>query len=167
MEISAILKEFELLILNLQFYVALGTISMAVTTAWSIKRQSNIYKINDIRSRIDTFFIPFFETFTYQFANETEFQRKWDSVRPFIRNASKATQNAFFNNKFSSKVPKTMYNEGALSEKQEYSASDNFYKIAWNDFKKLDSKLMKLQKTKGTNLPETPGDHNFKLQRVP
>lgn len=38
MYLSVIWKGFELLIVNLQFYVAFGTISMGVATAWSIKK---------------------------------------------------------------------------------------------------------------------------------
>ena len=163
MELIVIWEEFELLILNLQFYVAFGTISMAVATAWSIKRQGDINKIKDIRIRIQSFYVPFFDTFTYKCENEKELQGKWNNVRPFIRNASRETQNAFFYYKLNEKIPRIIYLDTNQSNERDYNAWDKFYAIAWNDFRDLDSKLMKLQKTKGTNLPESPGEHNFAL----
>ena len=166
MELIAILKGFELLIFNLQFYVALGTISMAAATAWSIKRQGNLYKIMELRMRINSFYIPFFEVFTQKWENDNGFKEKWDNVRPFVRNSSKATQNAIFDSDLYSKIPRLKYSDAIPLDREDYDAWDEFYAIAWKDFRDLDSKLMKLQKTKGTNLPESPDKHNFTLQLI-
>jgi hypothetical protein len=66
------------MMLNLQFYVAIGTISMALTTAWSVMRQGRLDKITDLRGRISSFYIPFIHVFTHKWTTDKEFQEEWN-----------------------------------------------------------------------------------------
>ena len=164
--LNIIWKYIELLLSNLQFYVAVGTISMSVTTAWSVIRQNKLDKIKDLRERINSFYLPFFKVFTNNWKDDGEFKYAWDIIRPSIRNATIKTQKALFAPDIYHKSPKFSYDPDIPYEKKEYEAWDELYQTAWEDFRDLDQKLMKLQGTPGTVPPVNPDEHNFKLKKV-
>lgn len=167
MNVDLIAADIALLLSNLQFYVAVGTISMAITTAWSVRRQGRLDRIKDIRDRIHSFYYPVMNLFTFPWPDDDRFQAEWNRIRPFVRNASNKTQNALFGKGIYEKMPWLQYVEGDTQSELEYNAWDNFYNKAWEDLRKLDSILMKLQRTKGTETPKEPYPHNFNLEPLP
>lgn len=84
-----------------------------------------------------------------------------------VRNAAKKTQEALFESGIYNKSPRLWYLKGDSVAEQEYTAWHNFYDGAWKDFRKMDSLLMKLQKSEWTEMPASPDEHNFKIGPVP
>ena len=153
----------ESLLLNVEFYVALGTILMAMTTALSVYRQGRLSKILDLRERINVFYIPLFHTFTYPWDNDTDFQKAWNGVRPHIRTALCGTVDALYNGEIYGKTPRLHYLQGVSDNEKEYKAWYNFYREAWRDFNTLDKRLMRLEKNVRTDLPNEPDPPCFDL----
>lgn len=153
----------ESLLLNLEFYVALGTILMAVTTALSVYRQGRLSKILDLRERINDFYIPLFNVFTYHWDNDAHFQEAWNVVRPHIRTALRGTVDALYNGEIYGKTPRLHYLNDNSDDEKEYEAWHNFYKEAWRDFKTLDKRLMRLEKNVRTDLSNEPDPPCFDL----
>ena len=163
--LDIIWKNVVMLLTNLQFYVAVGTISMAVTTAWSVRRNGKLDEVRDLKERINSFYLPFFEVFSHKW-NDEEFKDAWNRIRPFIRNASIKTQKALFDGGIYGKSPKLLYNEDDADEKKEYEAWDKLYQVAWEDFWDLDSELMRLQRKPRTKPPDDPIAHNFEQRKI-
>ncbi len=155
---------FLILLHNLQFYVALGTISMASTTALSVilseRRQFQRDKIFRIRSEINSFYLPFFDLFSKDWNNISssldDSWNKWEHVRPFIRDVESATVNSFFENGMNTAQMPTVTQSGTNRDESELGPWRNFHADAWKDFVILDKELRKLEKRAKTDLPASP-----------
>ena len=146
---------------NIQFYVALGTISMAATTAaslvWSIHRQKTQDLLYRIRNEMNLFYQPLLYLFRRNWEGEEleKFWWEWERIKLNIAYAEFDTLVAFYQNGLiDAKLPTVWYGINERDE-SELEPWEKFYKVAWLEFIDLREELHKLEKRKVTYYDNT------------
>ncbi|MHB1811284.1 MAG: hypothetical protein ACYCPR_02580 [Thermoplasmataceae archaeon] len=149
----AILIELYDLFMNIEFYVALGTILLAIATSWSTLARNRESRIADIERRINSLYLPLISIFNKESElDERDRKVSWEKTRMQILLAKTKT----FNYAFDENIIHSSFKSIFLNE-NEFKKWIRFSDMLWNDFEELWNKTGRLKKENRGNGLKKPG----------